>query len=193
MLFLTCQLYSKKKQRLVCVDDYGVPYKDEWFKELEYFYQQLLQNELNDLEIQAIASLANYRLFTGERTFFDNGYAIEEEQIHQGLLSVLDGVVDVQTNYEEESTSEYSDDITPEEYEYFVTDILNDNGWVAVVTQGSGDQGIDIVAEKDDFRLAIQCEKYSKPVGNKAVQEAYAGEAFYEANACAVVAPPVCN
>ena len=66
---------------------------------------------------------------------------------------------------------------------------MKNAGWDTIGTKGSGDQGIDVIAEIDNFRLAIQCKKYTNPVGNKAVQEAYSGGAFYEANACAVVAP----
>jgi restriction system protein len=116
-------------------------------------------------------------------------YTYCPQEPREVLIEFIDAIVDIELENFEEETTDYSEDITPEDYEHFCADILNQNGWVAVVTQGSGDQGIDVVAEKDDFRLAIQCKKYSKPVGNKAVQEAYAGGAFYEANACAVVAP----
>ena len=47
----------------------------------------------------------------------------------------------------------------------------------------------DIVAKKGGICLAIQCKKHSNPVGNKAVQEAYAGASFYGADVGAVVAP----
>ena len=36
------------------------------------------------------------------------------------------------------------------------------------------------MAEKDGVRFAIQCKHYSGTVGNKAVQEAYAGCKFYD-------------
>lgn len=43
----------------------------------------------------------------------------------------------------------------------------------------SGDFGIDITAYKNSIKYGIQCKYYDKPVGNKAVQEAYAGAAYY--------------
>ena len=48
------------------------------------------------------------------------------------------------------------------------------------VTRGSGDYGIDILAEKDGVTYAIQCKRYATPVGVKAVQEAYAGRDYYD-------------
>ena len=65
-------------------------------------------------------------------------------------------------------------------FEYFCADILKKKGYENVeVTKGSGDQGVDIIAERDGIRYAIQCKCYSSTVGNKAVQEVYAGKDFY--------------
>jgi restriction system protein len=64
---------------------------------------------------------------------------------------------------------------------------LRQAGWEANVTQGSGDQGVDILAEKAGHSLAIHCKKYGIPVGNKAVQEAHAGSEFVGADAAAII------
>lgn len=67
------------------------------------------------------------------------------------------------------------------EFEYFCAEILKKNGYEKVnVTQGSGDQGIDIIAFKDGIKYGIQCKCYSSDIGNKAVQEVFAGKTFYE-------------
>ena len=67
------------------------------------------------------------------------------------------------------------------EFETFCSDILVKFGYTNVtVTQSSADQGIDVLAEKDGVRFAIQCKHYSGTVGNKAVQEAYSGCKFYD-------------
>ncbi|WP_417247050.1 restriction endonuclease [Celeribacter sp.] len=72
-------------------------------------------------------------------------------------------------------------------FEQWVCDALTGFGWEASVTSGSGDQGIDVIAQKDGFRIGIQCKLYSQPVGNKAVQEAHSGKVFYGLDAAAVV------
>ena len=55
------------------------------------------------------------------------------------------------------------------------------------LTGGSGDQGIDITARKHRKKYGIQCKYYHRPVGNKAVQEAYAGARYHECDVAAVM------
>lgn len=67
------------------------------------------------------------------------------------------------------------------EFEYFCADLLRRKGFIEVeVTKGSGDYGIDILAEKDGVTYAIQCKCYTAPIGVKAIQEAYAGRDYYD-------------
>lgn len=67
------------------------------------------------------------------------------------------------------------------DFEYYCAELLRRQGFQEVeVTRGSGDYGIDILAEKDGVTYAIQCKCYSAPVGVKAVQEAYAGRDYYD-------------
>lgn len=67
------------------------------------------------------------------------------------------------------------------DFEFFCAELLKKRGFLDVeVTKGSGDYGIDILAEKDGVTYAIQCKCYAAPVGVKAVQEAYAGRDYYD-------------
>jgi len=54
------------------------------------------------------------------------------------------------------------------------------------LTSKSGDYGVDILAEKDGIKYAVQCKFYSAPVGVKAVQEASSGKSFYAAHVAVV-------
>lgn len=73
------------------------------------------------------------------------------------------------------------DEMEGHDFEYFCANLLERRGFIEVeVTKGSGDYGIDILAEKDGVTYAIQCKCYSAPVGVKAVQEAYAGRDYYD-------------
>lgn len=66
------------------------------------------------------------------------------------------------------------------EFEYWCANLLRCNGFESVeVTSKSGDQGVDIIAEKDDIRYAIQCKCYSSDLGNTPVQEVWAGKSVY--------------
>ncbi|MDE5819041.1 MAG: restriction endonuclease [Lachnospiraceae bacterium] len=74
------------------------------------------------------------------------------------------------------------------EFEYFCAELLQEHGFSEVrVTKGSGDYGVDILAEKDGISYAIQCKAYASPVGVKAVQEAYAGRDYYDCMVGAVL------
>ena len=66
------------------------------------------------------------------------------------------------------------------EFEHFCADLLRKVGFLDVkVTPGSGDQGVDILATKDDIKYAVQCKNYISTLGNKPVQEVSAGKQFY--------------
>ena len=73
-------------------------------------------------------------------------------------------------------------------FEHYCAGLLRRNGFHHVeVTRGSGDQGIDILAWKHRKKYGIQCKCYSYYLGNKAIQEAYAGMKFYECDVAAVL------
>ena len=73
------------------------------------------------------------------------------------------------------------EDMEGHEFECYCADLLKKRGFIDVeVTKGSGDYGVDILAEKDGVTYAIQCKRYASPVGVKAVQEAYAGRDYYD-------------
>jgi HJR/Mrr/RecB family endonuclease len=66
------------------------------------------------------------------------------------------------------------------DFERWCAEMLRKNGFVNVrVTQGSGDQGVDVLAEKDGIKYAIQCKCYASDLGNAPVQEVNAGKAIY--------------
>lgn len=80
------------------------------------------------------------------------------------------------------------DNMSGHEFEHFCADILKKSNFINVeVTQGSGDHGIDILAEKDDVTYAIQCKCYSKDIGNAAVQQAYTGKRIYKKDVAVVM------
>lgn len=74
------------------------------------------------------------------------------------------------------------------DFERFCAELLKKHGFLDVeVTKGSGDYGVDILAEKDGITYAIQCKCYTTPVGVAAVQQAYAGRDYYDCMVGAVL------
>jgi len=78
--------------------------------------------------------------------------------------------------------------LSPQEFEQHCASILFRCGWTVHPTPVTGDHGADLVAEKGDQRLIVQCKLYAQPVGNKAVQEAYAARPLYNGTHACVVA-----
>lgn len=83
------------------------------------------------------------------------------------------------------SASDYPDNGL--DFEHWTAEALQRYGWKARVTQGSGDQGVDVIAEKDGVTLGIQCKRYTGSVGNKAIQEAYSGMKHFGLDKAAVL------
>lgn len=73
------------------------------------------------------------------------------------------------------------------DFEHWVVRELVRFGWQARATSGSGDQGVDVIAEKYGIRVGIQCKRYASPVGNKSVQEALSGKKFHGLDVAAVL------
>lgn len=72
------------------------------------------------------------------------------------------------------------DDMNGIEFENFCAHLLSKNGFEHIeLTKASGDQGIDIMAVKDEIKYGIQCKCYTSDIGNNAVQEAFSGKAFH--------------
>ena len=73
----------------------------------------------------------------------------------------------------------FRENMSGDEYEKYCKNILKQRGWIVELTPKSGDQGVDLIATKEYLKVCIQCKRYSKPVGNKAIQEIFTGKQYY--------------
>ncbi len=74
------------------------------------------------------------------------------------------------------------------DFEKYTGKLLKANGFTKVeVTQCSSDFGVDVIAYKDEIKYAIQCKKYSSPVGIKAVQEVIGSKAMNDCHVAVVL------
>ena len=73
------------------------------------------------------------------------------------------------------------------DFEKWVAVQMMSLGWGAQTTRGSGDQGIDVIAERNGIIIGFQCKRVSKPASNKAVQEVIAGGRFHNIDNLVVV------
>ena len=60
-------------------------------------------------------------------------------------------------------------------------------GYKVKVTKKSGDQGADLIVEKEGVSTAIQTKKYAGNVGNTAVQEVVASMKYYDCDKAMVI------
>lgn len=80
------------------------------------------------------------------------------------------------------------DDMDGIAFEELACDILIANGFeLAENTPATGDFGVDILAKKDGMTYAIQCKRYTEAVGLEAIQQVYAGRAYYECHVAVVL------
>lgn len=97
------------------------------------------------------------------------------------IAMVIIGTFLLTKSYRKNCDVKELDEIEGHDFEYYCADLLKKRGFVdVVVTKGSGDYGVDVLAEKDGITYGIQCKAYTSPVGVKAVQEAYAGKEYYD-------------
>ena len=98
-----------------------------------------------------------------------------------GIILVLIGIIFWLLFRGKRRDTDQFEEMEGHEFEYYCADLLKNKGFLEVeVTKGSGDYGVDILAEKDGITYAIQCKCYQATVGIKAVQEAYAGRDYYD-------------
>lgn len=156
-------LHVKKLQK-ARRDDYGNLLEEGWIKEKNYFHNSVIVPHLTKA--------------------FDQNAAKSYDS--SSTASLIESAV---ADYERRHSLKDLDisRLTPYEFEAYCARLLKDAGWSARATQGSGDQGIDVIGERDGVKAVFQVKMYSSPVGNKAVQEVIAGKAFASADLAYVV------
>ena len=141
------------------------------------------------------ASLFTY--FLMEKGILDNNNYITS------LLVVLKNIADAKRqndmlNYEKKllSTCDSNDSIitiddidlmSGDEFEEFVAELFRKIGYVSNITKHSGDQGVDVIIEKNGVKIGIQAKCYAGSVGNSAIQEVVAGKSYYGLNKAIVI------
>lgn len=177
--------YQEAQNRLDCYDIDMQASDDEIVKKLY----------ANDIESALIVTTlwARKEYLNNYNCLFCEEFAELCEYVDSVLQKINDtAVIDGLLNNQEKQT-EYRytmadiDLMSGEEFEWFVTYLFNKLGYTAKRTKSSGDQGVDVVAQKGKTKVAIQTKHYSKPVGNSAVQEVVSGGKYYSADKTMVV------
>ncbi|MBE6665846.1 MAG: restriction endonuclease [Ruminococcaceae bacterium] len=144
--------------------------------------QDVLHSVLKAEDVLVSLQKKGYHLYKNPRN--DNSFFAYIEGEKFEIKLAIERLVECRVSFEKLTGKKLTldfDHMDGHAFERFCADILVGNGFESVrVTQGSGDQGIDIIAFKDGIKYGIQCKCYSSDIGNKAVQEAFAGKTFYD-------------
>ncbi len=90
--------------------------------------------------------------------------------------------------FRKSDNEEEIDTMSGTEFEDFMAEILHRSGIeVLELTKASGDFGADIIVIHEGERTAVQCKRYSRPIGVKAVQEAISSKDYYKCTKAAVI------
>lgn len=163
---------------------------------LDKYIEEIIRcNEIDDTDIWVMGIFTYYLMDKGYATgelYFPPYYEIAIQAFNTIRDNVkknqfkekLKGTVKKQeTHY----TIDDIDMMNGSEFEYFICELYTKMGYRAEVTKQSGDQGLDVIAEKGDKKIGIQAKCYSGTVGNSAVQEAVAGKSFYHCDKVVVI------
>jgi restriction system protein len=156
---------ARRRISLVTIDPYGIPDTKAWDRELRSFTKKLIAPALSDESLRLVAP---------------------DGDLAGALALLIDERVGARSA-ELEAQLEFDPDMTPTDFEQWCAARLARLGWRTRTVGGSGDQGADVIAERGGQRAVIQCKLYQSPVGNKAVQEAYAAMTHYSADVAAVI------
>ena len=79
------------------------------------------------------------------------------------------------------------DMMTGEEFEQYLGILYTKAGYRVKYTPGTMDFGADLIISKNGLKSVVQAKRYKSQVGEAAVQQAYSGKGYYEADICLVV------
>lgn len=123
---------------------------------------------------------------------------IQYDDLKIQLIEIRDKALELNVNQIGESFFEKTLNSIPEinkidemdgrEFELFARTLLLKNGFENInVTQASCDFGVDIIAEKECVKYAIQCKRYNSSVGISAVQEVIASKSLHDCHIACVL------
>ena len=181
-----------KMGQLLYTDGYGDICFDDWNRELHRFVERRLYM-IGEYLLTSIPK--KYQEYAEQ---LEMGYQLNVNIVEPGY-SVSDVVeelasdiaLDVNQYYDKQCENHIDGELdnidNPYDYERAISKEFISLGWESYVTSGSGDQGADVIAEKNGIKLIVQCKLYSSPVGNKAVQEVAAAGGYYKGDITAVI------
>ena len=181
-----------RKKQLIYKDFYGDEVTADWDNEVKNFVKNRVDSIHQYLYLKMPKTLINeFNKYNLVSFFCETNL----EAIVEIIQNFIDSEIRLDTYTSNNDLSENEKNIEsieeqsidPYEYEKAIADIFLSLGWTTFTTPKSGDQGADIIMQKEGFTYVVQCKLYNQPVGNKAVQEVTSAQAYYEAIGAVVI------
>lgn len=171
-----------KKDRLIRTDEFGETISSGWNSYIDNYYKTKIEPIINTI-VESMSD-EDFNAFETTRMNFAFWSAVNKDKIMQALYKNMN--VYIELNREEYQGAAL--DLTGVEYENKIASMINkDTSWTAELTKVSGDQGADLLLSKGPIQIVIQTKYHKSPIGNSAVQEAYAAQRFYNSDLSIVV------
>ena len=171
-----------KKDRLIRTDEFGETISLGWNSYIDNYYKTKIEPIINTI-IESMSD-EDFNAFETTRMKFAFWSAVNKDKIMQALYKNMN--VYIELNREEYQGAAL--DLTGVEYENKIASMINkETSWTAELTKASGDQGADLLLTKGPIQIVIQTKYHKSPIGNSAVQEAYAAQRFYNSDLSIVV------
>jgi len=190
----------EERRRLKEIDPYGNENLNKWFGNPP-IKENLIQKNISEGSTKFKEGIPYFwlkvivRNFEGIELFFEkwNYYKLKNPLIEDEILGIKrklnsnDWYLFI-ASLVEKSCNKLSNEIQVNSninykkglnFENYCFQKLRAQGWEVKQTPVSGDQGVDLIASIDDLRICIQCKDHQKAIGNKAVQEVYAGKKYW--------------
>ncbi|MUG03981.1 hypothetical protein GM556_00240 [Bombella sp. ESL0378] len=167
---------AQRRQTCLTKDHYGIIHKKRWNTELDYFCRAILRPALNQQTLGQFWPILQKPIM---------------RRIHRVTKTLLkrqqNALTQLQDSASDLPPEQFTTAMDPLDYERFCAGLLCKAGWKAVATPPGSDQGVDILAEQAGIHFVVQCKLYTRPVGNKAVQEIFTARQHRHAHYAAVV------
>ena len=142
---------------LKCITDDGLSFLDLNFENIE----------TEDYELSTAEKVENYFKKQRKKRYIER---LSKGVTNNKKITIAD--IDIMSGFE---------------FEKFISRLFQKMGYKSYATQETNDQGVDVIAEKGDVKIAIQTKCYNGVVGNSAIQEIVAGMKYYDADKAMVI------
>ncbi len=174
----------------------NIPYFKKQKEQLQQDIQILEQNKTNIERSITILQQANMQEQDKQNKIKLKTMTLQEEnkQLEKVIEKLnktknnIDEMIDRRETFYINTEIQHINNLNGLEFERYCSDLLKKLGYKNVeVTKPSGDEGGDILAEKNNLKYVIQCKRYNETVGNKAIQEVYTAKGLYKCDKAIVL------